>query len=129
MRKQKHSTSSVLATLSDAAIVQQMARFRQRLAAGELTALGIPVGTIKRLDSTGDMELCYPRVAAGQLVTLPLDAQVAVAVAERIVREAQASRQRIVATAPGAGYGVPLADFLPSTAPETIVILSPIVGG
>jgi hypothetical protein len=129
MRNQQPTTPSVLSTLTDAAIAQQMDRFRQRLAAGELTALGIPIGTIKRLDSTGDTELCYPRVAADQLATLPLDAQVAVAVAERLVREAQASRQRIVATAPGAGHGAPLADFLPHTAPETIVILSPIVGG
>jgi hypothetical protein len=129
MRKQQHTTPSVLDALSDTAIAEHMARFRQRLATGELTALGIPVGAIKRLDSTGDMELCYPRVAADQLATLSLDAQVAVAVAERIVREAQASRQRLVATAPGAGYGTPLADFLPSTAPETIVILSPIIGG
>jgi hypothetical protein len=129
MRQQPPSTPSILTTLSDAAIAQQMARFRQRLAAGELAALGIPIGTIKRLDSTGDTELCYPRVAADQLATLPLDAQVAVAIAVRIVREARASRQRIVATAPGAGVGAPLTNFLPRTAPETIVILSPIIGG
>lgn len=129
MRKQQHPTPSVLSSLSNVAIAEHMARFRQRLATGELMALGIPVGTIKRLDSTGDTELCYPRVTADQLSTLPLDAQVAVAVAERLVREAQANRQRIVATAPGAGFGAPLTDFLPSMAPETIVILSPIIGG
>lgn len=129
MRAKKLTSQSILAAMTDAEIARQMERFRARLAAGELAALGIPLGTIKRLDSTGDMELCYPRVATEQLAALPLDAQVAVAVAERIIREAQSSRQRIVAATPGAGMSVPLADFLPAAAPEMIVILSPIVGG
>ena len=129
MRTKQHTSQSILVTMTDTAIAQHMERFRARLATDELASLGIQVGTIKRLDNTGDTELYYPRVAASQLTTLPLDAQVAVAVAERIVREAQASRQRIVATAPGAGHSAPLAAFVPASAPEMIVILSPIVGG
>lgn len=129
MPTKKLTTQSILASMSDAEIAQQMERFRARLAAGELAALGVPVGTIKRLDTTGDTELYYPRIAASQLSVLPLDAQVAVAVAERIVREAQTCRQRIVAATPGAGASAPLLDFVPASAPEMIVILSPIVGG
>lgn len=129
MRTKKQKNQSILAAMTDAEIAQHMAHFRARLAAGELASLGIPIGTIKRLDTTGDTELYYPRVETDQLSTLPLDAQVAVAIAERIVREAQVSRQRIVAATPGAGVSAPLADFLPASAPDMIVILSPIIGG
>lgn len=122
-------TTTLLDTMTDAEIARHMFRFRERLASGELGRMQIPVCTIKRLDSTGDTELLYPRVDISRLPELPLDAQVAVAVAERTIAAAQASRQRMVATSPGSGRSIPVEDFDIAEAPDTIVILNPITGG
>lgn len=121
--------TSLLDSMTDTEIAQQMTRFRARVATGELERMHIAVGLIKRLDSSGDIEVYYPRVDVARLPALPDDMRVAVAVAERTIAEARATRQRLVGTTPGVGRAAPVTTFLPFSAPDTIVILNPIVGG
>jgi len=120
---------ALLASYSDEQIGAAMARFRARMASGTLSAPVRGVGRLKRLDSSGDTEVYYPRVDLASLDELELDERIAVAVAERIVGEAQRANANIVIPTPGSSTPVPLTTFDVANAPDEVMILSPIVGG
>ena len=122
-------SAALLARYTPDEIQQAMARFRARMASGTLSAAVRGVGRVKRLDASGDTEAYYPRVDLASLDELERDEQIAVAVAERIVSEAQRANANIVATAPGSAAPAPLTTFDVANAPEEVVILSPIIGG
>lgn len=125
----KEKLAALRSALTKAEIAANMATFRQRVAAGTLSPAIAGVVTIKHLNQVGDTEVMFPRVDLSQFDALSTDEQVAVAVAEEIIRTAQTARSLVLKTTPGTGLGTRVDAFDQALDADAIVIVNPYVGG